>query len=262
MEVESLYRYTSWSDRTKSVLEDERIWFSKMSEFNDPFEGIYDINTDAKPESIVALAVKSMADDDRTWADIAKNIKENVLEDDFGGLPIKKAFRENLNKSVEDLKNKIKDVGVLSLSEDPLSILMWSHYADEHKGICIEFGRSPGEMSMSHIHCRPVKYSREYPIPSLWDILSEEHLLTNKAVFTKSIHWAYEKEWRIWEERGNYLHPTPGPIRSIILGKNWCGNLFEMHSLASENDAKLMRAKIIKNEYDLELVEEPYPEHE
>lgn len=28
--------------------------------------------------------------------------------------------------------------GILSLSEDPRNILMWSHYGDEHKGVCVE----------------------------------------------------------------------------------------------------------------------------
>src|SRR3954471_5525958 len=44
--------------------------------------------------------------------------------------------------------------GVLSLSERWNSVLMWSHYADNHRGVCIEFDLAEG----SYPSLQPVNY--------------------------------------------------------------------------------------------------------
>lgn len=46
---------------------------------------------------------------------------------------------KNLKRQVEDEINNLKSFGVVSFSKRNDSILMWSHYADSHKGFCIGF---------------------------------------------------------------------------------------------------------------------------
>jgi Protein of unknown function (DUF2971) len=44
------------------------------------------------------------------------------------------------NELVEKFTSHLRGgFGVLSLAEDPLSCLMWSHYSDSHRGFCIEY---------------------------------------------------------------------------------------------------------------------------
>jgi len=43
-----------------------------------------------------------------------------------------------LNDFLGDTQMDLHDFGIISLTEDPLNPIMWSHYADNHKGIVIQ----------------------------------------------------------------------------------------------------------------------------
>lgn len=48
------------------------------------------------------------------------------------GLDIVKSVEESFNETIDSY-------AFMSVSKNPVSNLMWSHYADSHKGFCIEF---------------------------------------------------------------------------------------------------------------------------
>lgn len=90
----------------------------------------------------------------------------------------------------------------------PFSILMWSHYADNHKGFCIEYETSDFSDDNKHI------YSNLYPViytdkrVDLADIYIESDKKGNYnaeqiwaaykyGFLCKSIDWKYQKEWRL-----------------------------------------------------------------
>jgi hypothetical protein len=54
----------------------------------------------------------------------------------------------------DELDDEFSQHGVLSLSATWSSALMWSHYADEHRGICVEYDTTDQE----HCNLRPVGY--------------------------------------------------------------------------------------------------------
>ena len=101
------------------------------------------------------------------------------------------------NKVIDDFEKDFKETWhICSLSEKNDDILMWSHYADEHKGFCIEY-------SFMEIHnefkllCLPVKYQNKLPKISITNSKSYE------AIFTKAKQWSYEYEWRIAKNYSN-----------------------------------------------------------
>jgi hypothetical protein len=251
--IKVLYKYLDWNDRARSILEDEIIWYSKVSEFNDPFEGIYEINYDITPESIVSLAVKGLSNEYHNWSSISDFILKNVVTDDFGGLRIREDFRGTMKNRVEEMLAGLKNAGVLSLSESHRNILLWSHYANDHKGICIEFERDIDDFLGNSSFCRPVIYSEIYPIPSIDDVLKHEDFLTNQILFTKSKHWEYEKEWRIWNTAGNKTHPIPGKILSVTMGAKWDGDVNLLKRLSMQKDFKLFKASTVKGKYGLNI---------
>jgi hypothetical protein len=96
---------------------------------------------------------------------------------------------------------------------------MWSHYANLHKGICVEF---PGSAMLASAKVldllHPVRYTERlldlfqllYPStaaepsplpPDIWPIL---------AACQKSEEWQYEEEWRLVS-----LDPASGPKFSL-----------------------------------------------
>lgn len=106
-------------------------------------------------------------------------------------------------------------VGVFCVSTKCDDILMWSHYADSHRGVCLEF--DGGELSLM-ADAQKVFYSaNRLPINPYEDSQME---MMEKALLTKSKHWTYEAEWRIcrYEQgpgTGTFL---PENLTGIILG--------------------------------------------
>ena len=70
---------------------------------------------------------------------------------------------------------------------------MWSHYANDHKGICLEFANNNPLIR----HARPVHYKKIYPewTPQSYGPGNDANAL--ELVLTKAMDWWYEREWRI-----------------------------------------------------------------
>ena len=89
---------------------------------------------------------------------------------------------------------------------------MWSHYASQHKGICVEFSGSSMLSSAKFLELvHPVRYTQELfhffsffkpeidldqvPSPSPPDVNFDPWPIL--AACHKSKEWTYEKEWRL-----------------------------------------------------------------
>ncbi len=106
-----------------------------------------------------------------------------------------------------------KEVRVVSFSEDQRNALMWSHYADYHRGICIGFRRQVMEQlaTLHRVHYR-------VRVPTLLEELPEEDKLST-AFLSKSKEWGYEREWRIITFDGRqYLDLPRGAISVVLFG--------------------------------------------
>ena len=106
------------------------------------------------------------------------------------------------------------DVRVLSFSEDPAHALMWAHYADAHRGICLGFRRS------FFSQATPVRYPNR--VPRLDPNLPETKR-RSAAFLTKRAAWSYEREWRLigldsGSEAHRYVSLRKGVITQVIFG--------------------------------------------
>jgi hypothetical protein len=140
---------------------------------------------------------------------------------------------------------------VLSLSANPVSILMWSHYSNSHQGFCIEydFGRlSPHDLIRRL--CFPVLYRRKMTNATRYmantGATDFNNLFGQYLCLLKSAGWAYEREWRIVHAIGaaqaNREIAMPKPS-SIILGSSAKpDDVKTMESFCSTNGITLKRA--------------------
>jgi hypothetical protein len=110
-------------------------------------------------------------------------------------------------------------IGILSLSEDPTNLLMWGHYADCYRGGVIQF-ETTNEFFTSEIldqnqlqFLTAIRYSKQLAELDLnyinrkksrletynWDVDGPTTLVQERhpLFFTKSLNWAYEREWRL-----------------------------------------------------------------
>lgn len=101
-----------------------------------------------------------------------------------------RAARAALKQSSESfLSNK----GVTCFSEINDDLLMWSHYGDKCKGICLEFDTRFEPFSK----VRRVSYVPALPEINVHDILVGRDFDPVLQLYcTKSAAWSYEREWR------------------------------------------------------------------
>ena len=116
-------------------------------------------------------------------------------------------------------------VGVMCLSEVHDDILMWAHYADSHRGVCFVF--NPTEPFFAT--AQPVHYREERPRVN--PLLHSNDQMLDAAMFTKSNHWSYEREWRVLQyKKGAGVYTVPAiALVQVILGA----------VITAENEAKV-----------------------
>ncbi|MCK9635009.1 MAG: DUF2971 domain-containing protein [Methylobacter tundripaludum] len=104
---------------------------------------------------------------------------------------------------------------ITCFSEDPRITLMWSHYSNYHRGICLGFRRKKLE-EVSKLY--KVKYNQRVPTTPQNATLLEKSI---KGFQTKSKEWEYEKEWRIISfEESSFISLPPNSISHVIYGVN------------------------------------------
>ncbi|MEZ8198153.1 DUF2971 domain-containing protein [Vibrio splendidus] len=132
--------------------------------------------------------------------------QRGVLNDPFELSPaqdlVDKVLREGLDEDFFEQAEQFatdgnfNEVGVISFTENYNNLLMWSHYADEHKGIVVEFDYEKLDYFFNHkLSMRNtierVLYNRERFSPLQTEVCVKDLLLT------KSDDWIYEKEHRV-----------------------------------------------------------------
>ena len=203
-DINNLYKYRGFNEHSLQSLITETAWFSKPSSFNDPFDCGIHIDEGKMEESVRKAVQEAYLKAGRYKEDIPKSEFKVRNED-------KRAFSE-FRQSVHDL---VQSVGIFSLSAVNDDILMWAHYADSHRGFCIEYSRAPNNILGKQ--AEPVMYQEDLPSLSAQDITAVEQGF-DKLWLTKSVHWKYEKEWRVINDGGGKAFQFPCEIKSVIFG--------------------------------------------
>jgi len=211
--VQYLYKYRSMESHElieglDAIFKDNSIYLSDPTSFNDPFE-CRPVLTIHRSQLKNYLYIRDMIRKQHP----SKSKKE---QDKL----IKKAKLMIQDKTYQEhvYTEFIKTIGVYSLSQINNDILMWSHYSNKHKGLCIEFDASQEVILFGQ--ALKVNYSEKYPIVNTFDIGNPKEF--RKALLTKSNHWSYEQEWRILKLKNDggfrkYYFP-PELLTGIIMG--------------------------------------------
>jgi hypothetical protein len=102
------------------------------------------------------------------------------------------------------------------------NLLLWGHYADHHKGVCLEFDLE--RLQKSFPNSAPVSYSNQCDPIDVFDVLlasdDDAHQAERLAnwVLTKAECWRYENEWRIYGEGVGVRSFPPECLTKVILG--------------------------------------------
>ena len=201
-DIDRLYKYQSFSGRALASIIDGVAWFATPASFNDPFDCAITLD-DTKIEDSVAHALEQIAvDTGKPLSELDPNIKNTDLQ----------AFQRYKEQLTEVMG---KQIGIYCLSANPSDILMWAHYANAHRGFCVEYERTP-ENSLGRL-AQPVVYRDEIPSVSTRDLTGDTSRLDDLWL-TKSKHWEYEMEWRLLQMPGGESRRVDFRISGIIFG--------------------------------------------
>jgi Protein of unknown function (DUF2971) len=200
MPPDYLYKYTPLRAPTDeqrqrkldALLLTPKLWFSAPASFNDPM--------DCKPGFTFEGGTPQLHEEFRRTV-ILRKIREdhpNILGDQIGALIPEYTnqyshFNESLCRLGHTLLSKDfrNNVGVLCLSECERDPVMFNHYGDGHRGMCLKF-RSLNFFA----HAEPVQYGMDYPVVNYFDDANKVKQF-GKIFLAKYLGWKYEQEWRI-----------------------------------------------------------------
>ena len=238
----SLFKYFKASDRNIDAIKDNSVWLSCPTNFNDPYDCHFyiDLKNSNKP--------------------IFFELSNDELK-----LTEEELIKKKHNDFVQMYKKTLK-VSCLTEIED--SFLMWAHYADSHKGFCIEYscdGLIKNKYSYNSL--LPVKYSTDVVdfTNYCWNInkKNESSSYFWRMAITKPVDFEYEKEWRLITENPDEgsFNQMPPP-KAIILGLNIEDSPKEkLISFARNNNFFVDQMQIISNKYKLQRVRVFSPEN-
>lgn len=252
-----IFKYTKL-DYLSRILEKCELYFPSPVTFNDPFDcqirPLFDDDAAILRrhyESILkAKGVVSRAERRRRTKDV--RIEKSLFE---------KAYQ----LTADDIR---KTRGVICFSGIDDDILMWSHYAEKHSGVCLRF--DPANEFFKDL--KPVHYTDKYPRMDFLQLVEDQKIpgpvgdkarteLERKLFLTKSSHWKYEQEWRIgmfsMTESTVGFHPfPPDAFTGIIFGVNTPEPAIERIARRvrlSRCKPELLRAEVSRIDFALEI---------
>lgn len=281
---ELLFRYRAVDEKSINALKSDTLYFSTPACFNDPFDTLIHTNYLEILRNVDYCLTNNM----KLYIERHKGMMTKEQHDLISAIWQSPSGRENLK---EDMFRRVREVStnlsevllkntrIICLSEKYDSILMWSHYADYHKGFCIVYNKSVVTEAdvyasdNSLIKKKPVlipveyvetqldlteevsEYVRAYKMPNIMEMyppytnLSQEKL--RKAITQKLLDWEYEKEWRIiprhisLEHESNLHHMIAKPVALIIGCK--CSEQDKDELIEIANDKKIPVFWMVRN---------------
>lgn len=209
--MKRLYRYRKFNEFTKDELNKSYIYLSSPLRLNDPFDCRLDAEVDLPfnkaTEEISSLFDEMLDDED----DFIRELGGKIISDIQGSTEEIIALKKNYY-FIMTLRKTFDQDGIVCFTDSADNSLMWFHYADGGKGICIEYAFPEDSGILNSLAA--VVYTDIYPnlrMPCFSDnldkplnfdkgesIISKEWSdFVNQMVLTKSKEWAYENEWRL-----------------------------------------------------------------
>jgi hypothetical protein len=174
-------------------IEKNYFWGSNFDQLNDPCETL--ISSD-KFKSLTKTFVKL----------INKNSESEL---------------QKVHEALDNVINRGKEIGIYSLSASYNDELLWAHYANSHKGFCIEYDLDMllESYPTDKVYSFPIKYSKKPPEVSVSDLSDKEGItIVKKLAGNKSKKWDYEKEYRIITDKSGEHAYDFRAVKAIYFG--------------------------------------------
>lgn len=251
---DKLYRYRPIDEKGHALdlIKNDFLYIGTVKGFNDAFEGALNYNPDEILNHLIENSIERLGlkinqqdylriiDSDNPYEELKKwayNDPQVTMSFERFSEVLDETFQFMINKIYEDFNDNLKEMMLVScFTQKNENRVMWGNYADNNKGICIEYNLYDFKKDYLVKSCHEVKYFSpdEYPDVTniLLNILKSNPLDFIDSIFlNKTDDWNYEEEWRlifrndpvfrpfIKKINSNYYIKLPKP-RAIYVGVN------------------------------------------
>lgn len=253
------YKYMS-PETAKIVLRGRRLRWSTPPRLNDPFDMqfAFQVRNDfaaVKPRALeikwdhyngrlLDLPPNSLGRAMRLLRDKHPRMDRDAFYGHFGPV-LDQCFERMLQRSVnynEDIRSTVGNDKIFCLSDRGDNILMWSHYALNHTGVALRFTTDTEDNPFSM--ARRVDYVDQMPSLHTDDALAQllggysglnPDQVMRTVVWTKSRHWQYEGEWRIYSGAGQ----TQDPVEDVLFNAHELDGLISGARTSADDRAEI-----------------------
>jgi Protein of unknown function (DUF2971) len=224
----------------RSIIVGSSLWAGSPLGFNDPFDCYPVIDFAGTPEEKKAWAAE-VAPQNGVSIEEAVQMMEAALSN------------PSTRAQMSAWRDDIQAVGVLSLTERPDDMLMWAHYANSHRGYCLELDATTEPLSLAY----RVHYGEERPTYRLFDPNRAANVVP--TLLHKATFWQHEREWRM--VRPMELGPVTlfdHGLKSIIFGAKITRECEEaLRAIAAERAIPIAfkRAALDEHRYCVEIID-------
>lgn len=252
---EKVYRYRSFSNLTIDSLCMDQLYFANPNSFNDPMDCQPTIQSDSTNEELSAIltvlvknrveaetlaSLSSAKVSDEGSKDYAKNLGANTAQDELAriayyatnpdyeeqGINRQQAQNWLLRCEIQrELLNKYRK-GVCCFSSTYDNSLLWSHYGDQHQGLCIGYNldRNPKPVLQKVIYNdNRILHTSLIAKAILDKDPAAQKQLDDSVLLRKATPWEYEDEWRLFDKIG--LNESPLAMIDITFGLRCPGSI-------------------------------------
>ncbi len=234
----------SFEDELSKAINMHQIWCAPISVQNDPFDAYPVLTHTPESEMLeyrnalrkkygpkISITGNNLANIAKTNGTYNKKLRKFLASD--------KAVSSLTPKLIVQVFQEVRQRAKIACFSEKLdSILMWSHYANSHEGVCLEYecpqkgtgyyvNHRLGSIQYSNVRPRlteleAIKYLGYANLRDESFFTEEEHMeVLTRTLLTKSTQWEYEREWR-WVEFNNnpngYTIMLPMKVKSITVG--------------------------------------------
>lgn len=220
--ISNLYKYRELNEYTERLIFDRELYFSSPADFNDPFD---------------CQSVTIYRGDYQKWKEFfsVPGVPAHVSEQ----LALQNADKD-ISEEQLPFSNTAGDINrIFCFSKSNDVIPLWSHYANNHQGLCVSFKvlndkgaiglqLEPGQLNTgipvlnNIIIANRVLYGHRMPTP--WLRWQDDPSYIYTFFQNKHISWKYEEEYRALTisdymiKNKNILVVAKGTIDAIYLG--------------------------------------------
>ncbi len=282
---ETFYKYRAFNTAVLESLCHDTIYFSNPRVFNDPLDCNPTLESDSTIEELrrlLAFLVKKrveagaleslkqalMKGEDASR--YAENMAKKKADDELSYIAyqaaspeyevdIKEAERWILVTQIESELNQYYERGVSCFSITYSNALLWSHYGDQHQGICIGYGverRPLPELSKVLYGGSRIIKTSQLINTFLMNNTEEKKKLERNILLRKAEDWDYEEEWRLIGKQG--VQDSPLLLKEITFGLR-CPNYIK-HTVVKVllgRSSKMQYFEMKTNRGSYELCREP-----